>query len=274
MTVVLVTGAANGMGAATMEHLIALGYTVEGCDRTPKPGVAQVDVCDTDAVDRWVRAAHSRHGRIDAVVTFAAYGVAGSVEETTPEEAAALLDANVLGTHRALRATMPIFRDQGAGRAIVVSSGAGSIAEPYGGWYSATKAAVERIGEAARMEAAGFGVHVSVLVPGWTVTPIVDSARYATAPIAAYDRDRAAVMDLVRGYLAAGQSAMTVAEKVAVILAADRPRQAYMCGNDVRLSFWTRRLVPAWVYERLVLRYYGFPRPRKARRSRESQRSG
>ncbi|MBF6301408.1 SDR family NAD(P)-dependent oxidoreductase [Nocardia amamiensis] len=258
MTVVLVTGAANGMGAATMEHLVALGYTVEGCDRLAAPGVARVDVRDAEAVDRWVRDAHTRHGRVDAVVTFAAYGVVGAVEETTPEEAAALFDTNVLGTHRVLRAVLPLLRDQGAGRVIVVSSGAGAIAEPYGGWYSATKAAVERIGEAARMEAAEFGVRVSVLIPGWTVTPIIDTAEHVAAPIAAYDRDRAAVLDLVRGYLAAGQPAASVARKVAAILAADRPRQAYLCGRDVRLSFWTRRLVPAFVYERLVQRYYGF----------------
>ncbi|MEW1736399.1 SDR family NAD(P)-dependent oxidoreductase [Nocardia beijingensis] len=258
MTVVLVTGAANGMGAATIKHLAALGNTVEGCDRVAASGVARVDVRDPEAVDRWVRDAHARHGRIDAVVTFAAYGVVGSVEETTPEEAAALFDTNVLGTHRVLRAVLPLLRDQGAGRVIVVSSGAGAIAEPYGGWYSATKAAVERIGEAARMEAAGFGVHVSVLIPGWTVTPIIDMAVHVSDPIAAHDRDRAAVLNLVRGYLAAGQSAETVARKVAVILAAARPRQSYLCGRDVRLSFWTRRLVPAFVYERLVRRYYGY----------------
>ncbi|MFR9751474.1 SDR family NAD(P)-dependent oxidoreductase [Nocardia sp. 004] len=258
MTVVLITGAANGMGAATRQHLANLGYTVEGCDLIAAPGLAEVDVRDTEAVNRWVREVHARHGRIDAVVTFAAYGVVGSVEETTPEEAAALFDTNVLGTQRALRAVLPLFREQGAGRAIVVSSGAGAIAEPYGGWYSATKAAVERIGEAARMEAAGFGAQVSVLIPGWTVTPIIDAAEHVSAPIAAYDSDRASVLDLVRGYLAAGQPATAVAEKVAKILAADRPRPSYLCGKDVRLSFWTRRLVPARVYERLVQQYYGF----------------
>lgn len=260
MTVVLITGAANGMGAATAEHLAALGYTVDGCDRTAAPGIAQVDVGDAEAVDRWVRDAHNRWGRIDAVVTFAAYGVVGAVEETTPEEAAALYDTNVLGTHRVLRAVLPFLRDQGEGRVIVVSSGAGAIAEPYGGWYSATKAAVERIGEAARMEMAGSGVHVSVLIPGWTVTPIIDTAVHVATPIAVYDHDRAAVLDLVRGYLAAGQPAAAVARKVAMILAADRPRQSYLCGRDVRLSFWTRRLVPARVYERLVRRYYGMGR--------------
>ncbi|MET9024559.1 SDR family NAD(P)-dependent oxidoreductase [Nocardia sp. NPDC004168] len=264
MTVVLVTGAANGMGAATMERLAALGYTVEGCDRVVASGIARVDVRDEEAVNRWVRDVHARHGSIHAVVTFAAYGVVGAVEETTPAEAAALYDTNVLGTHRVLRAVLPLLRARGAGRVIVVSSGAGAVAEPYGGWYSATKAAVERIGEAARIEAAGSGIQVSVLIPGWTVTPIIDTARHVSSPISAYDHDRAAVLDLVRGYLAAGQPAAAVADKVAMILASARPRQTYLCGRDVRLSFWTRRLLPSRVYERMVRRYYGF-RPEPAR---------
>ncbi|WP_067834139.1 SDR family NAD(P)-dependent oxidoreductase [Nocardia lijiangensis] len=255
--VVLITGAANGMGAATMKHLARAGYTVEGCDRVAGPTHATVDVRSTESVRAWVREVAARHGRIDAVVTFAAYGVVGSVEETDPDEAAALFDTNVLGTHRVLRAVLPIMRAQGGGRAIVVSSGAGAIAEPYGGWYSATKAAVERIGEAMRMEAAGFGIAVSVLAPGWTVTPIIESAVRVAAPLAEYDDDRRAVLERVSGYLAEGQPAAAVARKVQAILETSRPRQTYLCGNDVRLSFWTRRLVPGRVYERLVRDYYG-----------------
>nr|WP_063051291.1 SDR family NAD(P)-dependent oxidoreductase [Nocardia arthritidis] len=123
---------------------------------------------------------------------------------------------------------LPLLREQGKGRVIVVSSGAGAIAEPYGSWYSATKAAVERI-----------AVRVST-------------------PISAYDHDRAAVPNRVRGYLAAGQPTAAVARNVAAILAADRPRECYLYGRDVRLSSWSRRLVPGPIYERMVRRYYGF----------------
>jgi NAD(P)-dependent dehydrogenase (short-subunit alcohol dehydrogenase family) len=258
MTVVLVTGAANGMGAATVEYLARVGYTVEGSDKLAREGVSAVDVRDTEAVRGWVKSVHARHGRIDAVVTFAAYGIVGSVEETDPDEAAALVDTNVIGTHRVLREVLPIMRAQGHGRVIVVSSGAGAIAEPYGGWYSATKAAIERLGEATRMETAAFGIHVSVLAPGWTVTPIIDSAVRVADPIEAYTPDRISVLARVSGYLAAGQPAEAVAEKVRTILETEKPRQTYLCGSDVRLSFWTRRFTPARVYERLVRRYYGF----------------
>lgn len=255
--VVLITGAANGMGAATMTYLGALGYRVEGCDKIAADGIATVDVRDTAAVLNWVRETHAKHGRIDAAVTFAAHGIVGAVEETDPDEAAAILDANVIGTHRVLRAVLPIMRAQRAGRVIVVSSGAGAIAEPYGGWYSATKGAVERLGEAVRMEVAAFGVHVSVLAPGWTVTPIIAASPHIGAPIDAYDTTRADVLTRVTGYLEAGQSPEAVARRVHTILTTRHPRQSYLCGSDVRTSFWTRRLVPARLYERLVRRYYG-----------------
>jgi NAD(P)-dependent dehydrogenase (short-subunit alcohol dehydrogenase family) len=258
MSVVLITGAANGMGAATVAYLSRVGYTVEGCDKIAAEGVAAVDVGDTAAVRDWVQSVHTEYGRIDAVVTFAAYGVVGSVEETDPDEAAAIFDINVIGTHRVLREVLPIMREQRGGRVIVVSSGAAAIAEPYGGWYSATKAAIERLGEAARIETAGFGIHVSVLAPGWTVTPIIDAAVRVADPIEDYTGDRVAVLDRVTEYLRAGQSATVVAEKVRTILEAAHPRQTYLCGSDIRLSFWTRRLIPARVYERLVRRYYGF----------------
>ncbi|WP_280501683.1 SDR family NAD(P)-dependent oxidoreductase, partial [Nocardia farcinica] len=130
--VVLVTGVATGMGAATLDRLTRAGYTVEGCDVVPGEGYATVDVRDTEAVEAWVKQVSARHGRIDAVVTFAAAGLVGAIEETDPTEAAAVFDINVLGTHRVIRAALPAMRARGRGRVIVVSSGAAAIAEPYG----------------------------------------------------------------------------------------------------------------------------------------------
>lgn len=255
--IVLVTGVATGMGAATVERLTRAGYLVEGCDVIPGDGYATVDVRDTEAVDTWVKAVTARHGRIDAVVTFAASGLVGSIEETHPVEAAALFDTNVVGTHRVVRAALPAMRSRGSGRVVVVSSGAAAVAEPYGGWYSVTKAAIERLGESLRLELAQFGVSVSILAPGWTVTPIIESSPRVGDPIPAYDRDRTAVLDRVRGYLARGQRASDVADKVLAILASARPRRIYLCGRDVRTSFWTRRLLPDRLYQRLVRDYYG-----------------
>src|SRR5690606_32486251 len=85
--VVLVTGVATGMGAATADRLTRAGYTVEGCDLIPGDGYATVDVRDTEAVATWVKQVTARHGRIDAVVTFAACGLVGAIEETHPLEA-------------------------------------------------------------------------------------------------------------------------------------------------------------------------------------------
>ena len=69
--VVVISGAASGMGRATARLLADAGYTVEGCDAVAADSVAQLDVRDDEAVRRWVDAVVARHGTIDAVVTFA-----------------------------------------------------------------------------------------------------------------------------------------------------------------------------------------------------------
>jgi len=65
------------------------------------------------------------------------------------------------------------------------------------------------------------------------------------------------VLERVTGYLQRGQPASDVADKVLVILSTARPRRIYLCGKDVRISFWTRRLLPDWLYQRLVRDHYG-----------------
>ncbi|MBF6216093.1 SDR family NAD(P)-dependent oxidoreductase [Nocardia puris] len=260
--VVMITGAASGMGAATARYLAEQGAIVEGSDLGPGTDTAieTVDVRDTDAVTRWVEQVYQRHGRIDAVVTFAGYGLHGGVEETTADEAADLLDVNVVGSARVIRAALPYLRRQRSGHVVLVGSGSGIVAQPFGGWYSATKAAIEKLGDALRMEVRPFGIQVSVLNPGWTRTSILDASRQIAQPIPAYADARRAVADRLAGYLSQGQPAEAVARTVHEVLETPRTKQSYRVGRDVRVSYWLRKAVPPAVHERLVRGYYGIGR--------------
>ena len=140
---------------------------------------------------------------------------------------------------------------------IVVSSGAGLVAQPFCVWYSASKAAVEKLGEGLRMEARQFGVDVATLMPGWTKTPILASAPKVAAPIAAYAAARSKVERRSAEFLDNSQSPEAVARAVLRMLSARRMRSVERVGKDVRSSFWARRLTPAPLYERMVRRYYG-----------------
>ncbi len=255
--VAIISGAASGMGLATAKLLADAGYTVEGCDTVASDSVAQIDVRDGEAVQRWVDEVVARHGSIDAVVTFAGRALVGAFEETAPDEAADLLDVNLLGTAAVVRAALPVLRERKRGRVIVVSSGAGLVAQPFCVWYSASKAAVEKLGEGLRMEARQFGVDVATLMPGWTKTPILASAPKVAAPIAAYAAARSEVERRSAEFLDNSQSPEAVARAVLRMLSARRMRSVERVGKDVRSSFWARRLTPAPLYERMVRRYYG-----------------
>lgn len=258
---VLVTGAASGMGRATAAELDRRGYRIEGADRAAAETgfpLAAVDVRDDDAVRQWVGEVCARHETISGVVTFAGYGLKGAVEETESEEAAALLDTNVIGTARVVRAVLPRLRAQGHGRVIVVSSGAAAVAHPFAGWYSASKAAIERLGEALRLEVAASGVQVSVLAPGWTRTPILSTSPAVANPLAeVYGDASRQVNGRMDEYLAQGQSPEDIAGAVARILSARRTRPVYRVGKDVRTAYAVRRIVPSRLYERLVRDHFG-----------------
>ena len=255
-SVVIISGAASGMGRATARLLADAGYTVEGCDAVAADSVAQVDVRDDDAVRRWVAAVVARHGSIDAVVTFAGRALVGAFEETAPAEAADLLDVNALGTARVVRAALPALRERKRGRVIVVSSGAGLVAQPFCVWYSASKAAVEKLGEGLRMEARQFGVDVATLIPGWTKTAILATAPKVATPIAVYATARSRVERRSAELLNASQAPDAAARTVLRMLSVKRMRAVERVGTDVRCSFWARRLTSAGQYERLVRRYY------------------
>ncbi|MFG1793122.1 SDR family NAD(P)-dependent oxidoreductase [Nocardia sp. NPDC049149] len=259
--VVLITGAASGMGLATAQLLSERGYAVEGADLVAPADagfpVAAVDVADGAAVRRWVADVTARHEKVDALITFAGYAIKGAVEETDPDEAAALLNVNLLGTARAVRAVLPVLRGQGAGRVVLVSSGAAITAMPFGGWYSASKAAIEKLGEAMRLETAGTGIQVTTLVPGWTRTPIFTSARETRIRIDEYRGAAAEVDRRLADFLDHGQEPAAIADAVATILTARRVRGTYRVGKDVRRSHLARRLLPAALYERSVNDYYG-----------------
>lgn len=181
--VVLVTGCSTGIGRATARRLSGRGFEVVATARKPdrlaglEPALALgLDVTSQESVDAAVAATLERFGRIDGLVNNAGFAVRGVVEEVPDAQARALFDVNVFGVLRMLRAVVPTMRAQRSGRIVLLSSIAGKLTTPTNGVYSASKAAIEALGDALRLELGPHGVGVSIIEPG-----SVSSAFDATA---------------------------------------------------------------------------------------------
>ena len=189
--VAFVTGGASGIGAALARALVARGAAVVLADRQAElveeaaaalrrgGGTAEavaLDVRDADAVARAIAAVAARHGRLDYVFNNAGTGVGGEVRDHTLDDWRYIVDVNLMGVVHGVQAAYPLLVAQGFGHIVNTASMAGLIATPFTASYCATKHAVVGLSRAMRLEAAVYGVRVSVLCPGVIRTPILDGA--------------------------------------------------------------------------------------------------
>ncbi len=195
--VALVTGASGGIGQAVARGMAREGWRVYGTSRGVAVGevvegngiaMMRMDVTDDDSVSAAVALILAREGRLDAVVNNAGSGIAGAIEDTSAAEAIAQFDANFFGVVRVCRATLPYLNKTG-GIIINISSVAAATPIAYQAMYSASKAALEALSAALRIEAAPQGVRVTSVLPGDTRTGFT-TARRLTATVSPHHEAR------------------------------------------------------------------------------------
>ncbi|MEV4410443.1 SDR family oxidoreductase [Catellatospora sp. NPDC049609] len=208
----LVTGCSTGLGRALVERLAERGERVLATARRPGTlddlaarfpdnlAVHPLDVRDPDSCAAAVAAAADRYGGIDVLVNNAGYGQFGAVEEVSDAELAAQFATNVYGPWRLTRLVLPLWRAQGGGHAVFVSSVAGMVPFPGLAAYTASKFALEGLAESLAQEAAHLGVRVTIVQPGGFTTRYGVSAELPRSRVDAYDP--------VSGPMLAGMRAM------------------------------------------------------------------
>jgi short-subunit dehydrogenase len=254
MRVVAITGASAGIGRATAVQLARRGDATVLCARRQDrleavaadvraaggqavPAVA--DVTRLDDMNRIVALAIERFGRLDVMICNAGYGVAGAIDEVPPEKMRELMDVNYMGTFYAARAALPVFRRQGSGHVVIVSSIVGKRGVPYMSAYSATKFAQVGMAECLRSEVAGSPIHVTVVYPVSTDTEFFDvMTRETGTTVTRAHGPRQHVTDVAR----------------AIVRAIDRPVPEVYPHFPSRILVWVNAVFPA-LTDRVVQRF-------------------
>jgi len=261
--VVLVTGASSGIGLACAEHLAAQGWLVYGASRRAPAHASfasvAMDVRRDDSVRDCIAQIMAAEGRIDAVVNNAGMAIAGSIEDTSIEEAREQLEINFFGVLRVCRAVLPLMREARAGQIVNISSVAGLLAVPYQGLYSASKFALEGLTESLRLEVGDFGIRVVLIEPGDHCTALTANRRWAaqsqTSP-GYRDRCERAIARMAEDEQS-GPPPGRVAHLVGRVLSRRNPRLRYTVGPaPERAAVWLKRLLPGAAIELLMARYY------------------
>jgi NAD(P)-dependent dehydrogenase (short-subunit alcohol dehydrogenase family) len=253
--VVLVTGAGSGIGAATALELQRRGATpvLLDCDADTLADTAaalggdvlsvQADVCSLAACQAAVQATLARHGRIDVVWANAGVASMGPLAHTDPAAWQRCIEVNVLGVFNTVRAALPaVMRARGY---VAVTASVASFAHPpMMSAYAASKAAVEAMCNAWRIELAAHGVGVGAIHAHWVRTPLVSEGNSHPA----FARLRRTMPGLMNRETPADVAALMIADGIA-----RRARRIWVPGW-VRALHWLRALLHTPWAERELLR--------------------
>lgn len=184
-----VTGASKGLGLALVKKLLSSGYRVAATSRNVNDLQKAVnagrevflplavDLKNESSVENAIKETVSHFGSIDVIVNNAGYGLFGSIEELTDAEVRENFDVNVFGVLNVIRKAMPFLRKQKSGHIFNIASIGGFVGTfPGFGSYTGTKFAMHGFSESLAAEVKPFGVHVTIVSPGYFRTEFLDSS--------------------------------------------------------------------------------------------------
>jgi NAD(P)-dependent dehydrogenase (short-subunit alcohol dehydrogenase family) len=198
-TVWFITGAGRGMGVDIAEAALAAGHAVVATGRNTKAVAGAVSEADDVLVVRLditslvsakaaVRAAIDHFGRIDVLVNNAGNFFAGFFEELTATQIEQQLTTGLVGPMNVTRAVLPVMRKQRSGKVVSISSTAGIVGQEFCSAYAASKFGLEGWMESLRFEIEPFGIHTTIVEPGFFRTQLLtsESTTYADLSIDDY----------------------------------------------------------------------------------------
>jgi NAD(P)-dependent dehydrogenase (short-subunit alcohol dehydrogenase family) len=194
-----ITGAGRGMGVDIARAALDAGHAVVATGRNTDAVraalgdadnllVVELDVTSLASAEAAVHAALERFGRLDVLVNNAGNFYAGFFEELSPEQIERQLTTNLVGPMNVARAVLPVMREQRSGKVISISSTGGIVGQAFCSAYAASKFGLEGWMESLRFEVEPFGIHTTIVEPGFFRTELLTkgSTTYAELSIDDY----------------------------------------------------------------------------------------
>ena len=242
-----ITGAGRGMGAEFAKAVLAAGHALvaTGRDTNRLSKVlgesndlltVKLDVTQRAEAEAAAEAAVDRFGRIDVLVNNAASFYAGYFEELTPEQFDRQLATGLIGPMNVTRAVLPAMRKQRSGHIISISSSAGlGAGYDFVSAYAASKFGLEGWMESLRAELAPFGIHTTIVNPGFFRTELLtkQSTNYAEPSVADYDKRRTPLLEYWNSQNGKQSGdPVKLAQALLVIASQDPPPRRFIAGAD------------------------------------------
>ena len=276
---VLITGCSSGIGRATAERLAKGGWRVYATARRPE-SIAELqrvgartlalDVEDEQSMRAAVDAVEQEEGAVGVLINNAGYSQSGAIETVPLEAVRRQFETNIFGLVSLTQMVLPKMRAQRWGRIVNVGSMGGRLTFPGGGYYHATKHALEAISDALRFEVAGFGIGVVLLEPGLIVTEFGEAANASMGDVATdgddpYGAFNAAVGAITKGAYHGPMARLGAGpDRVAKIIEREitrrRPRARVSITPSAKVMIATRRWMSDRAWDSAMRRQ--FPQPR------------
>jgi short-subunit dehydrogenase len=271
-SVAVVTGASSGIGQAIAAELAHRGLHVYGLARRlpdyfddPAEGQnigrgylrpVRGDVTDHVAFREAIAKIIDLEGRLDCLVQAAGYGIAGSVEDTSAEEAFQQMNTNFFGAANGLPPVLKQMRQQKRGLIVQIGSVTGVLTFPFQAYYSASKAALAALTLALGDEVRPWGLRCMLVQPGDTRTGFTEARRYTAAAAGSdYEKSCCRSIDKMAADEMGGKPASAIAVKIVRQMMRRRPPLVYTPGFFYKvvvvLSRWLPLRFVRWALSRI-----------------------
>lgn len=269
--IVLITGAASGIGLATSVYLAKMDYIVYAgiLNDNEKEGIAkeaiknnielrtiQIDVNDNELIKNGIKIILNNKNKIDVLVNNAGYGLAGFLEDCSMEEIKKQFETNFFGAIRLIKEVLPIMREQKSGYIINTGSVFGRISFPITSIYNASKAALSAITDALRIETAQFGIKFTTIEP----LNIKTNFNKAVARAGKSNNSESPYKKYMDFYLSKMANAnekklsdpAIVARKIFQILNTKNPKARYLVGKGAKTAVIAKNILPNRLFEKML----------------------